>query len=777
MLRAGVIVAAVAVALVMAACGSDQSQLQNMPPELVDSQAQLANPADFSDYTRSSSAMQLLLLGREYDTALPFARVSPSGDNLLFQPQETGRGIRGLSYAGYSIAASGYSAPMDFQFNWALAPPAGKAWLALIDFETLQYDWYAIPSSGLLQLGPYDPRYFNSEGFCIGTLLLRGTNECSLASLRLGYNQLPEPVLVPSANPVAPGTAMQLDASGSSDIDGSIVRWEFDPLGNGSFTDSLGAEVLDYIYADPGVYNPALRVTDNEGAQASVSIELTVQEGGSGMVPAFTVTPGSANPGETVVFDASMSLDSAGTIVKYEFDPEGDGSYVDNGTDPVLVYSYSDGGEIYASLRITDDKANFASLSKLVHIGWTRTLKNSPASYLMPYSLVMDAAGNIYVCGEGMNLAGPSSAGDGYLCKYSPDGELLWQKLFTSSGNQMLADLALDSQGNLYAAGYSRWSPEDFPMLDLLRINPLSGNPVWRRQWLGLYQPRVELLIDSTDQLTLMVEEIQGLGETNVIVLNMDTDAVPGWEAIWQSPLDIRISGAAVDDSGNIYGAGSINGDFDDDGFVWSLTKDGGSRWAHQFDSGGPDDLRQICLGAGQLYAAGKRKPGAAERGLLLSIGSDGALSWAADYSHAADSNFDEFHGVTPYQGGVALWGTASAAGNLSDALALLVSSSGDLLREQTYSSGSQAAGIGGILDGGDGALYLSGLSQFHSGAFSTPSGTWTLLEAPDYDYLVYDGGASKWDAESFAADSDIVDWNGWVENDGGIVLMRRFEP
>ncbi len=778
MSRVCVIVAAVAFALVLTACGASRDQhLQAVPDGVLQSQEFLANPADFSNYSRSTSAMRLLRLGREYDTALPYSRVSPDGDQLRFQPQETGRGIRGLSYAGFSFAASGYSGELDFHFNWAVAAPEGKAWLALIDFETLQYDWYQIPLDGHLLLGSYDPRYFNTEGTCIGTVLLRGTAECSLASVRLGLNLAPQPVLLPSANPVALDTAMQLDASASSDLDGSIVRWEFDPLGSGTFADSLGASEIDYIYTAAGVYDAALRVTDNEGASASISVEVTVQAGGTGMVPAFTVTPGSANPGDTLVFDASMSLDSAGMIVKYEFDPEGDGSYIDNGSEPVLEFSYSSGGELYAGLRITDDKGSFATVSKLVHIGWTHTLKAAGGSSILPRAIATDAAGNIYVCGEGINLAGPASAGDGFICKYSINGELLWQKVFASTGNQTLCDLVLDSQGNLYAAGYSRWSPEDFPMLDLLRINPLNGNPVWRRQWMGLYQPKVQLVIDGQDQLTLMVEEIQSLGETNVVVLHMDTDAVQSWEALWQSPLDIHNFAAAVDAEGNIYGAGSIFGEFDQDGFIWSLSKDGGSLWARQYDSFGEDELHDVCISGGHVLAAGRSGSGAnPERGLLLSVNNDASLNWAANYRHAADSAFDEFHGLAAFNGGLAVWGSAAAGSRISDALLLQVSADGSLLRDQIYSAALQSSGLGGTLSGSDGALYLGGLALDHNGAFSPASGTWSMLGPLDYSYAVYDSGPVKWDASSFAVDSDILDWSGTVEDSGGVLLMRRFE-
>src|SRR5262249_25426584 len=59
-------------------------------------------------------------------------------------------------------------------------------------------------------------------------------------------------------------------------------------------------------------------------------------------VSAYTVSP---NP---VVVNKNTTLNATGTttnnLVRYEFDPEGDGTFVNNGTNPVRVHAYSSTG-------------------------------------------------------------------------------------------------------------------------------------------------------------------------------------------------------------------------------------------------------------------------------------------------------------------------------------------------------------------------------------------------------------------------------------------------
>jgi hypothetical protein len=64
----------------------------------------------------------------------------------------------------------------------------------------------------------------------------------------------------------------------------------------------------------------------------------------------------SANEGVTIEYDPSNSYDPDGTIVRYEWDLDGDGIYEYSTTTPEVVsHTYNEAGGYAVSLRVTDD--------------------------------------------------------------------------------------------------------------------------------------------------------------------------------------------------------------------------------------------------------------------------------------------------------------------------------------------------------------------------------------------------------------------------------------
>ena len=73
------------------------------------------------------------------------------------------------------------------------------------------------------------------------------------------------------------GRTVTFDGSNSGDSNGSVVRYEWDLDGNGSFeTDTAGASQTTRAYNTPATLNIRLRVTDNDGLTGEASSLLTV---------------------------------------------------------------------------------------------------------------------------------------------------------------------------------------------------------------------------------------------------------------------------------------------------------------------------------------------------------------------------------------------------------------------------------------------------------------------------------------------------------------------
>ena len=70
----------------------------------------------------------------------------------------------------------------------------------------------------------------------------------------------------------------------------------------------------------------------------------------------FTVSPNPTKTDQAVTFNASASSDPDGTIAKYEWDLDGNGTYETNtGTNPTVTHTYTAEGEFDVRLRVTDN--------------------------------------------------------------------------------------------------------------------------------------------------------------------------------------------------------------------------------------------------------------------------------------------------------------------------------------------------------------------------------------------------------------------------------------
>jgi YD repeat-containing protein len=159
-----------------------------------------------------------------------------------------------------------------------------------------------------------------------------------------------------SATPTTanPGQTVSFSGSGSSDPDGTIAKYEWDLDGNGTYeTDTGTTATTTNSYTTSGAVTVKLRVTDNKGATAETSRTVTVQRAPTA---AFTLSPNPANTGQTVTFNGSTSSDPDGTIAKYEWDLDGNGSYeTDTGTTATTTKSYTAAGTVNVGLRVTDN--------------------------------------------------------------------------------------------------------------------------------------------------------------------------------------------------------------------------------------------------------------------------------------------------------------------------------------------------------------------------------------------------------------------------------------
>lgn len=138
-----------------------------------------------------------------------------------------------------------------------------------------------------------------------------------------------------------------------SDLDGTIDLYEWDFEGDGTYDwSSTTSPDTTYAYPTFGDYNPTLRVTDNDALQATMSVALHTYA-----VPTVTGAVDDATPDLNQTVNFSMTAaDADGTIAKYEWDFETDGTYdYSSTTTGSTTHAYSGGGTYTATARVTDN--------------------------------------------------------------------------------------------------------------------------------------------------------------------------------------------------------------------------------------------------------------------------------------------------------------------------------------------------------------------------------------------------------------------------------------
>lgn len=272
------------VCLLLAACGAGTRADVSADRETPQPATALLSPAEALAQSRReprSTDTPLFKSGDAYAPALPhnLCTAQPDGSLLLDPAFMPGSGPGELAYAMYRFDVSGYGGALDFSAAWSEGPfDDNSVFFGVGNFIQNRWDWFE--SAG----GPAVPdkaAHTAGDGSVLVAIVVTGNSNPRLSSLALG-NAVPQVEII-STGPLEgpPGLILELDGSGSSDPDGSIADYAWDPEGDGSYLPHLGpgSPFLSHVYCTLGTYHPTLRLTDDQGATATASLTVAVKLG------------------------------------------------------------------------------------------------------------------------------------------------------------------------------------------------------------------------------------------------------------------------------------------------------------------------------------------------------------------------------------------------------------------------------------------------------------------------------------------------------------------
>jgi len=335
-------------------------------------------------------------------------------------------------------------------------------------------------------------------------------------------------------------------------------------------------------------------------------------------------------------------------------------------------------------------------------------------------SVAVDKAGNVYVGGRtesGGWVSGGydqtyGGSGDGFVAKLSAGGELLWSTYLGGGAEDTARSVAVDGEGNVYAAGIAHSSDWDVGAGAFLIQFSSSGARLWSMHLAG---PDVGgAFVDTAGNVYVC-------GEGGFV-----SKISPGGDTIWTTHVSGFAYSAAVGPSGDVYVVGNTNGGMD--GFVVKLSSAGDPLWSSYLGGAGKDDAIDVAVDSGgDVYVVGGTSSAGwvgggfdsslegASDGFLVKLSADGDHLWST-YLGGPDNEYALGIAIDGL-GNICVAGTVSYSGSAAgswyawagdDGFVTKLSASGDLL-ESALIGGTERERANEIAADSGGNVYVVG--------------------------------------------------------------------
>ena len=239
---------------------------------------------------------------------------------------------------------------------------------------------------------------------------------------------------------------------------------------------------------------------------------------------------------------------------------------------------------------------------------WSRTWAGPDGGYDEARGMVIDAAGNVYVCGR----TGPASGlGDSLLLKYDAVGALAWATVYEAGASSDEAEaIGLDAAGDIYLAG---WSDASAAATDVYTAKFRASDGV--RQWTSWYsstgsgRPRGIAVTGAGDSYVAGMSRTAA-GVMDALLVKTSASGDQAWAKLWDGPQGRLDEWAAVElaPGGGVVVAGTTGSSRAGDFAAARYSSAGAQTWLRTWSSAGRwyDEVRDLAVaGDGSAWVAG----------------------------------------------------------------------------------------------------------------------------------------------------------------------------
>ncbi|MHC2990183.1 hypothetical protein OB13_00750 [Pontibacter sp. HJ8] len=192
---------------------------------------------------------------------------------------------------------------------------------------------------------------------------------------------------------------------------------------------------------------------------------------------------------------------------------------------------------------------------------WARRYNGIGSHNERSSAIAVDAAGNSYITGTTTRTYNNDFYYSIVTVKYSPTGEMLWEKVYDEEQPSRAAAIAVDNQGGVYVTGNTGIYINDYDMITI-RYDAVTSEENWVRQFNGEINGADEAVAIATDNrggvyvtgLSANIEPISNISNIATIRYEATTGAI-SWIRYYDGPTGghDEPTALALDDQGGIY--------------------------------------------------------------------------------------------------------------------------------------------------------------------------------------------------------------------------------